>query len=172
VDAVETDGSTATIMACTHASVGDGARDAEAKMRTQIAARESVSVEAFNVLASFAFHNWNVDAVGTDGSTAMIMACTQGSVEDVWGLLAVGADPSLEALGYNHGADAVWQAFPLAAASEAGHTAVVRLLLAHDGVDPQQVTTDRGRSALPSSAHVREGVPMRFDCYCRSLEWM
>ena len=148
------------------------ARAVEAKMRAQIAAGGVVSVEDFNVLTSFAFRNWNADAVGTDGSTAMIMTCTQGSVEDVRGLLAARADPTLEALGYNHGADAVWQAFPLAAASEAGHPAVVRLLLAHDGVGPQQVTTDRGRSALPSSAHVREGVPMRFDCYCRSLEWM
>ena len=112
------------------------ARAVEAKMRAQIAAGGVVSVEDFNVLTSFAFRNWNADAVGTDGSTAMIMACTQGSVDDVRGLLAASADPTLEALGYNHGADETCQVFPLAAASLAGHMEVVRLLLAHEEVDP------------------------------------
>ena len=147
-DAVGTDGSDAVIMVRTLPSGGEGARDAEAKMRAGIAAGESISVEVFNVLTSFAFRAWDVDAVGTDGSTAMIMTCTQGSVEDVRGLLAARADPTLEALGYNHGADETFQEFPLAVASLAGHMEVVRLLLAHERVDPQQGTTDTGGSAL------------------------
>jgi ankyrin repeat protein len=95
----------------------------------------------------------DANAVGPRGTTPWLMACAEGVLADAQVLLAAGADVTLEGKDWVEVADGVErvQEFPLAAAARKGHTAVVGLLLAQEGVDANQGTTDDGRTALWSA---------------------
>jgi ankyrin repeat protein len=92
----------------------------------------------------------NVNTTGPGGSTPLIMACTQGDVDDVRMLLAAGADPTLEGGEWQPAdpAEGRCREFPLSIAASYNHTAIMELLIADERVDVNQATTDTGGTAL------------------------
>jgi ankyrin repeat protein len=100
------------------------------------------------------------------------MACDVGALEDVRVLLWAGADVTLEGVGWVEetvGAPPSIpppQKFPLGAAARKGHADVVKLLLAQEGVDVNQGTSDKGRTALYSACYAghTEVVEMLLAC--------
>jgi ankyrin repeat protein len=91
----------------------------------------------------------NVNAVGPSGSTPLMMACTQGGVDDVRALLAAGANPSLEGDEWlvADPSGEKYREFPLSLAAVHNHVDILKLLLSV-GVDVNQRTTDTGSTPL------------------------
>eukprot|EP00729_Bicosta_minor_P017114 gene17114-30715_t len=87
-----------------------------------------------------------VDAIGPP---PLIHACLQGRRADAVALLALGADPAFEGdVPMRDAPLRKYKLFPLAAAAREGHDEIVALLLASNGVDANQSSTDLGLTAL------------------------
>lgn len=96
--------------------------------------------------------NYKVNvACSQSGFTPIFAACLQGDPTAVKMLLAFGADVVAECgVVDTHGGDNEdkCKEFPLSVAAREGHRAVVEMLLAHKGVDPNQGTSDTGSTSL------------------------
>ena len=100
----------------------------------------------------------DLNAVGPESElTPLLTACLKGDAADVQLLLAFGADPAIEGDVYDtttapervkDGDENRCKEFPLSIAARDGREAIASMLLAHEGVDANQVTTDSGATAL------------------------
>ena len=96
---------------------------------------------------------------GLDGSTALVMATTEGQADAVLALLLVArANPNYEAVEFNEKRDSLYppgwnpaiqkkKRTPLLAAAHHGHANVAKVLLDH-GADPNLEKSDDGGSPL------------------------
>lgn len=84
------------------------------------------------------------------GFTPLVAACLKGDLSEVGLLLSFSADPAAECdvVDTKNGLGAILKEFPLSIAAREGHEAIVKMLLTHEGVDLNQVTSDTGSSAL------------------------
>jgi ankyrin repeat protein len=82
-----------------------------------------------------------------------VAGCQLGDEGNVNALLAFGADPILESLGFEHPAEEDFKVFPLTVAALAGHLQIVKRLLTEATVKATQATTDTGCTPLYCCAH-------------------
>ena len=100
----------------------------------------------------------DVNAVGPDGATALLLACARGDAAVAEEVLSVGADHAAEGEVWqpaHYAADGElikeagkYSASPLTMVAFIGNSTIARMLLARNGLDVNKATTDNGSTPL------------------------
>lgn len=95
-------------------------------------------------------YSLGVNAVGVNGATPLMDACSRGSTADVATLIAYGADPTAEGeiRRKSGGPSRKFKSAPVLLAAQDGHVEILQLLLACSVVDVNQASSRAGRTAL------------------------